>query len=92
MSKGSIIVAEKEFLRLVHLRFRSVDKRLNIARFGFQVEGGTGRRANLTVEQVSNMIELKFTMETPIGLLERAVGTPPCLSSRGHGELLGGEA
>lgn len=32
-------------------------------RFGFQVEGGAGHRASLTVKQVSNMIEMRLTIK-----------------------------
>jgi hypothetical protein len=73
MSKSSSKF-EREFLRLIHLGCRSVNKRLNImTRFGFQVEGGAGHRASLTVKQVSNMIEMKINNEISIDLVERAL-------------------
>lgn len=85
MSKGSSWF-EREFLRLIHLRVRSVDKRLNMStRFGFQVEGGAGHTASLAVKQVSNMIGMGLTMEHQLTWWSERWGTPRRLSSQEHG-------
>lgn len=54
-------------------------------RFGFQVEGGAGRKASLTVKQVSNMIEMRLTMKHRLTWWSERWGTPRRLSSQEHG-------